>query len=96
VLSRALGTDPQVKPDILENAAFHGDYLLLCSDGLTKMLNDKKILEPFAGAPGPQEIATNLVGMANDAGGRDNVSVIVLHIKCETVWDKLIDSIRKL
>jgi serine/threonine protein phosphatase PrpC len=96
VLTRALGTDSNVEPGVLESEACSGDYLLLCTDGLTKMLSDEQILAPFTAGGEPQEIADKLTSRANDAGGRDNVSVIVLYVQGSTVWDKLINSIRKL
>jgi len=96
VLTKALGTDASIKPDVVETPAFPGDYVLLCTDGLTKMLSDAQILETLTGGGGPQEIAAKLAARANSAGGRDNVSAVVLHVKGNTVWDKLVDSIRKL
>ena len=96
VLTRAMGTDAHVKPGVVETGALSGDYILLCSDGLTKMLSDEKIFEQFTAGGTAREIADRLAGTANDAGGRDNITAIVLHINGGTVWDRLISSISKL
>ncbi len=96
VLTRALGTDTNVVPGLVEKEAAGGDFVLLCTDGLTKMLSDEQILAHFNDDTTPQSIADQLVAAANEAGGRDNVSAIVLHVQGTTVWDKLINSIRKL
>ena len=56
-----------------------GDRLLLCSDGLSEMLTDEAIAHVLGAMPDPQEAATALVAQANDAGGRDNVTVVIVH-----------------
>lgn len=78
VLLRALGTEPEVLVDADDELLVDGDAILLCSDGLTRELSDAQIaavLEEFAD---PQLAADRLVALANEAGGGDNVSVIVL------------------
>lgn len=55
-----------------------GDQLLLCSDGLTEMLTNESIAQVFETTPDPQAAATALVAQANDAGGRDNVTVLIV------------------
>ncbi len=80
LLTRALGVDRTVIPDIAVHAAQAGDVFLLCSDGLTDMLDDVEI-EHLLGRPGdPAEIARQLVDCANASGGRDNVTVIVARL----------------
>ncbi len=54
-----------------------GDVLLLCSDGLTEMLPDAQIAQVLAAQPQPEAAVRRLVAAANDAGGRDNITVIV-------------------
>ena len=56
-----------------------GDRLLLCSDGLTEMLTNEAIAHVLGTTREPKEAATALVAHANDAGGRDNVTVVVVH-----------------
>ncbi len=81
LLTRALGVDPAVEPEIREHGAQPGDVFLLCSDGLTDMLGDDRIaatiLEQEAN---PERCAARLVEMANDAGGCDNVTVALVRV----------------
>lgn len=79
VVTRALGSGTVVVPDIQHEALQPGDLLLLCSDGLNTMLVDKRILDLLQ-AP-PQEIETacdRLIEAANEAGGEDNVTVVLI------------------
>lgn len=78
VLMRAVGADAEVQVEVTEELFAEGDTLLLCSDGLTKELSDAQIAGVLASVEGPQEAADNLVDMANEAGGSDNITVIVL------------------
>ena len=55
-----------------------GDRLLLCSDGLTEMLTNEAIAATLRAEPDPQAACTKLVAQANDAGGRDNITVLVV------------------
>jgi PPM family protein phosphatase len=78
VLTRAVGIDPVVTADIRSTAIEAGDVFLLCSDGLTDMLRDsliESILRSFA--DDARAAAKRLVAAANDAGGFDNISVVV-------------------
>lgn len=77
LLTRGLGVADDVLPDVGVHAVADGDRILLCSDGLTDMLEDGEI-EALMGATGtPEALAESLIEAANDRGGRDNVSVIV-------------------
>jgi serine/threonine protein phosphatase PrpC len=78
VLLRAVGTDEEVEVEVNEELFAEGDILLLCSDGLTKELSDSQIANVLAQTDDPQEAADQLVDMANEAGGGDNITVIVL------------------
>ena len=80
VITRALGTDPAVVADTYELTAGPGDRLLLCSDGLTGMLEDAMIAETLATYADPAAAAKALVDAANDAGGHDNISVVIVDI----------------
>ena len=78
VLTNALGGSteaPRVDVDLMRLA--DGDRLLLCSDGLTDMVNDGTITEILGDASGAQDACDRLVQRALDNGGRDNVTVIV-------------------
>jgi PPM family protein phosphatase len=78
VLLRALGADPDVAVDLEEDLLLDGDTLLLCSDGLTRELSDAQIAAVLKEAGDAQAGANQLVDLANQAGGEDNISVIVL------------------
>lgn len=80
LITRALGTRPHVEPDIFPPLALRsGDRLILCSDGLTTPLSDDEIRQVATGRP-PQAAAEALVQAANERGGPDNVSVIVIQV----------------
>jgi len=83
VLIRALGTNEQVDLDVEERQLTPGDVLLLCSDGLTRMVRDPEIGNVLASAPLAQEAADRLVTLANQSGGEDNVTVVVMRIPPE-------------
>jgi serine/threonine protein phosphatase PrpC len=78
VITRALGTQSQVTPDIFELAPEPGDLFLLCTDGLTRELTDASI-ESLLGADLPLEAAcARLVEAAKKAGGHDNITCILV------------------
>ncbi|MHB8541007.1 MAG: Stp1/IreP family PP2C-type Ser/Thr phosphatase [Candidatus Acidiferrales bacterium] len=78
VLLRALGIDPDVQVEVSEELLMEGDALLLCSDGLTHELSDAQIAAVLCDTDEAQEAASRLVELANQAGGGDNITVIVL------------------
>jgi serine/threonine protein phosphatase PrpC len=80
-LTRSLGGDEDVYVDVLANIPLQaGDKLLLCSDGLTRYATGAKIAE-LVGSGSADEGACRLIDFANNKGGADNVSVILVHIK---------------
>lgn len=81
VITRAIGSDPHMKPDIYELNISAGDRLLLCSDGLSTMLEDDEIQTIMRHTPSPQQCASDLVDAALQAGGYDNVTVVVVDIE---------------
>src|SRR5581483_8655106 len=78
IITRALGVDAHVEVDTYRVELEPGDRLLLCSDGLTNMLSDDAIAATLRRHPDPQQAADTLVDMANQAGGDDNITVVVL------------------
>ena len=80
VITRALGSDPHMQPDLYEVTASEGDRLLLCSDGLTGMVEDGDIQAMLARIRDPQRCAAALVNEAIANGGADNITVIVADI----------------
>ena len=79
VVTRALGIDSGLLPDHWLLPAVGGDRYLICSDGLFSELPDEVIL-PLLAAGSPQQAAEALVAAANDAGGHDNVTVVVVDV----------------
>jgi serine/threonine protein phosphatase PrpC len=81
LVTRALGIDPSVEPEIHEYPTKPGDIYLLCSDGLCDMVDDEDIgMAVQALGANLNLAAQQLVQMANDNGGRDNVSVILVRV----------------
>ena len=83
VLLRALGTQPDVEVDAEQVGLFPGDVLLLCSDGLTRMVTEPEIAGTLQAQPDPQRAADKLIELANESGGVDNITVVVVSIKPE-------------
>ena len=81
IITRALGTNPEVKADCFEIEVEEGDVLLLCSDGLSNMMEDKTMEAIIKMNPEDMEqAARRLVDEANKAGGKDNISVVLVRI----------------
>lgn len=78
VLERALGVGPEVDVDVLLLDVRPGDRLLLCTDGLTSMLEDDEIREILLTESDPEGAAQALVAAALEAGGKDNVTAVVV------------------
>lgn len=76
VLSKAVGTQPQLSPDLVEVGLQTGDVLLLCSDGLTNRVIDGEILDAVMNHENPEDVVNRLVDLANERGGSDNISLI--------------------
>jgi protein phosphatase len=81
LVTRALGIDPTVEPEIHDHDALPGDIYLLCSDGLCDMVGDEDIgLALQTLSSNLKLCAQHLVQTANDNGGRDNISVILVRV----------------
>ena len=81
VITRALGAAEQVVPDFFEVELEAGDYVLLCSDGLTNMVEDINIKEiVLQKDTSLEEKAEKLIDLANENGGKDNISLVLVHI----------------
>jgi protein phosphatase len=83
VITRALGTDPEVDVDTFTVEAEPGDVFLLCSDGLTTMVDDEDVSRTVAGADTLEQAAKALVKAANRAGGEDNITVVLFKLAGE-------------
>lgn len=84
VITRAVGAGPSVVPTMRRQTMRPGDLLLLCTDGLTSMANDGEIARCLGNAGGdPGQSAVQLIGLANEAGGHDNVTVVLVALEAE-------------
>jgi PPM family protein phosphatase len=81
MITRALGLEPDVDVDVESVELRAGDRLLLCSDGLTTMVSEEDISSLVDGVDDAEAAAAKLVEAANDAGGSDNVTVVVIDIE---------------
>jgi PPM family protein phosphatase len=80
-VTRALGVEPNVDVEIHEEVASKGDFYLLCSDGLSDMVEDEDIhLTINTFSANLDTVAKQLIQLTNDNGGRDNVSVLITHV----------------
>ncbi len=92
IITRAVGSQASVEPEIRNLDTYPGDLYLLASDGLTRELSDADIAHAFrrflareairnrAAKPDLTILAQTLVDQANDAGGADNITVLLLHV----------------
>jgi protein phosphatase len=79
VITKAVGAKETIDLDVVEHKFQPGDVVFLCSDGLHAMLNDTDILKQLTPMPASLEVAAGkLIDAANEAGGKDNVSVVML------------------
>jgi PPM family protein phosphatase len=77
-VTRALGTKPDVMPEVFRTEIRLGDRFVLCSDGLTDLVRDEEIAEAVRDREGElQHVPRALINLANERGGRDNVTVVV-------------------
>ena len=80
-VTRAVGVEPEVRLEIHRHPLEDGDLLLLCSDGLTDMLDDGRIETLLAATTVLDDTCRALVDAANAAGGRDNISVVLIQVR---------------
>jgi serine/threonine protein phosphatase PrpC len=81
IITRALGIEGEVTVDHFSWPVRDGDVFLLCSDGLTGMVSDAHVAEILAAAPSLAVAAQQLVAAANEAGGRDNITVVLFRVE---------------
>jgi protein phosphatase len=80
VLTRALGIEPEIEVDLFHQPVRTGDRFLLCSDGLFNELHDDQISAVLRRLDQPTDAASELVRRATEAGGRDNVTVVIVDV----------------
>ena len=81
IITRALGPEPSVEVDSATWPAEPGDVFLLCSDGLTSMIEDSQVAGLLREASSMEQAARALVSAANEAGGRDNITVVLFRLE---------------
>lgn len=80
IITRALGSSPEVQVDVARHPLLPGDRVLLCSDGLSDLAQNAEISEVLARGAEPEAAALDLVALANARGGSDNISVIIADV----------------
>lgn len=78
IITRAVGAEETVDVDMFEFTLQNGDYVLMCSDGLSNMVDEDRMLGVVTGAGSIRYKANTLISMANENGGTDNIAVILL------------------
>lgn len=80
VITRAIGTSATVQADFFEISVEEGDVLLICTDGLTNMIEDDEICQIIKRDTDLKKVGTELVRVANANGGRDNIGIVLVQI----------------
>jgi len=81
VITRALGPEPDVQVDVQTCQARDGDVFMVCSDGLTSMVPEARVTQILQDAGSLEQAGRELIAAANDAGGRDNITVILFRLE---------------
>lgn len=89
VITRALGMQDHVTVDLQSDDAEPGDLYVLCSDGLSGMIEDDEILDVVGGTDDLQDACRRLVALANEHGGEDNITALIVRIEEEAGEEKL-------
>ncbi len=80
IITRAIGANDTVEPDFFEVSLEEGDTVLMCSDGLTNMLEDETIERIIRENEDPEKAAATLVKCANENGGKDNIAIVIIKV----------------
>ena len=93
ILLRVLGREPDVEVELNEVPIAPGDYLVLCSDGLTRMISEQTVTDAISRLRHPQRICNHLVEAANRNGGLDNITVVVVYMAA-VWWRRVAEHVR--
>jgi serine/threonine protein phosphatase PrpC len=93
ILLRALGREPDVDVELAEVPVRPGDCLVLCSDGLTRMVSEATLARAIRDLRDPQRVCDHLVDLANENGGTDNITIVMVEVM-ESWWRRLSDAWR--
>jgi protein phosphatase len=89
IITRALGLDPDVDVDLITLELKENDRLVICSDGLSSMVEEEALADVLSAESDPQAAAERLVDDANRAGGEDNITVVLIDLKGESGGDEI-------
>lgn len=78
IITRAVGVKKSVEPDTYTEELKDGDFVLMCSDGLTNMVTDEEIAKIVVQSEDVSEAVKTLIEKANENGGRDNISAVLV------------------
>ena len=81
IITRAVGADRNVLSDVFEVDLLEGDVILMCTDGLSNMVGDSDILAVIKKQKNVDDMATELVRLANHNGGKDNIGVVLVRLE---------------
>ena len=81
VITRCVGASPEVEPDLYSGEARKGDIFLVASDGLTGMVDDRRLAQLLMSRAEPMRKVESLISEANGRGGLDNITAIVVHVE---------------
>jgi protein phosphatase len=84
VITRALDMQDNVEVDVLHDDVEVGDVYVLCSDGLSGMITDSEILKAVSSSPDLEAVCRRLVTLANEHGGEDNITAVVVRVEADT------------
>ncbi|MBE7051784.1 MAG: Stp1/IreP family PP2C-type Ser/Thr phosphatase [Ruminococcaceae bacterium] len=82
VITKALGADENIDADIYSLKLSENDYILLCTDGLTNMVDDEKIAQIIKTEPDIDSAAKKLINEAKESGGNDNITAVIIKPVC--------------
>lgn len=85
IITRAVGAQDGIEIDFFHETLQQGDLVLMCSDGLTNMLEDAQIHKILSGSSGIEDKAYSLIKAANENGGKDNIAVVIMEPFAEEV-----------
>lgn len=89
VITRALGMQENVSVDLQGDDASVGDCYVLCSDGLSGMIEDSEILDIVSQSPNIEDACRKLIALANEHGGEDNITAVLVKIEAELSAEKV-------
>jgi PPM family protein phosphatase len=96
ILTRALGTEQEVKVDVADHPLLPGDLILLASDGLTKMMTDEEIKKTIEAEPQTSVLVDRLIEISRKAGGSDNITVVAARVGAPLKPPTLGDWVKKV